>query len=59
MLRRILKIVVASILFVAVTPLAASADSSEFEADLDPGQEFNPPVVIVNPRQGERFVRGP
>ena len=53
MLRRILKIGVASILFVAATPLAASADSSEFEADLDPGQEFNPPVVIVSDGEGE------
>ena len=46
MLRRILKILVASMLFVAATPLAASADSSEFEADLDPGQEVQTPAVV-------------
>lgn len=46
MLRRILKIGVASILFVAATPLAASADNSEFEADLDPGQEVQTPAVV-------------
>lgn len=46
MLRRILKILVASILFVAASPLAASADSSEFEADLDPGQEVQTPAVV-------------
>ncbi|HEX9866597.1 MAG TPA: CHRD domain-containing protein, partial [Acidimicrobiia bacterium] len=39
MLRRILKIIVVSALLVAATPLAASAGNSEFEADLDPGQE--------------------
>jgi len=46
MLRRTLKIGLASILFVAATPLAASADNSEFEADLDPGQEVQTPAVV-------------
>jgi hypothetical protein len=39
MLRRFLKIGVASMLIVASTPLTASAHNAEFEADLDPGQE--------------------
>jgi hypothetical protein len=46
MLRRILKIGLASSLIVATIPLAASADSSEFEADLDPGQEVQTPAVV-------------
>ncbi len=46
MLRRILKIGLASILFVAATPLAASANNSQFEADLDPGQEVLTPAVV-------------
>ncbi|MGH8914325.1 MAG: CHRD domain-containing protein, partial [Acidimicrobiia bacterium] len=47
MLRRTVKIGVASILFVALTPLAASADHrTEFEADLDPGQEVQTPAVV-------------
>ena len=46
MLRRILKILVASIIFVAASPLAASAGNSEFEADLDPGQEVQTPAVV-------------
>jgi len=46
MLRKILKILVVTSLFVAATPLAASADSSEFEADLDPGQEVQTPAVV-------------
>jgi hypothetical protein len=50
MLRRILKIGVASILFVAATPLTASADNSEFEADLDPGQEVQ---AVVSDGEGE------
>jgi hypothetical protein len=50
MLRRILKIGVASILFVAATPLTASADNSEFEADLDPGQEVD---AVVSDGEGE------
>jgi len=45
MLRRFLKIGVASMLIVASTPLTASADSSEFEADMDPGQEVQTPAV--------------
>ena len=50
MLRRILKIIVVSVLFVAATPLAASAGSSEFEADLDPGQET---AVVDSEGEGE------
>jgi hypothetical protein len=46
MLRRFLKIGVASMLIVASTPLTASAHSSEFEADLDPGQETQTPAVV-------------
>lgn len=46
MLRRFLKIGVASMLIVATTPLAASAHGSEFEADLDPGQEVQTPAVV-------------
>ena len=46
MLSRILRIAVASLLFVAATPLAASADNSEFEADLVPGEEVQTPAVV-------------
>ena len=45
MLRKILKIGLASTLFVAAFPLIALADEVEFEADLDPGQEVQTPAV--------------
>ena len=50
MLRRILKMIVVSALFVAATPLAASAGNTEFEADLDPGQET---AVVDSKGEGE------
>jgi hypothetical protein len=47
MMRRFLRAMLASILFVAAAPLAASADHrSEFEAELDPGQEVQTPAVV-------------
>ena len=46
MLRNILKIGLASTLFVAAFPLIALADEVEFEADLDPGQEVQTPAVV-------------
>ncbi|HEX6146743.1 MAG TPA: CHRD domain-containing protein, partial [Acidimicrobiia bacterium] len=46
MLRRFFKIGMVSMLIVASTPLTASAHGSEFEADLDPGQEVQTPAVV-------------
>jgi len=46
MLRKSLKIGLASTLFVAAFPLIAWADEVEFEADLDPGQEVQTPAVV-------------
>ena len=46
MLRKTLKIGLASILLVAAFPLIALADEVEFEADLDPGQEVQTPAVV-------------
>ncbi|MGH8948194.1 MAG: CHRD domain-containing protein [Acidimicrobiia bacterium] len=46
MLRRTLKIGLASTLFVAAFPLIAWADEVEFEADLDPDQEVQTPAVV-------------
>jgi hypothetical protein len=46
MLRKSLRIGLASILFVVAAPLAAMADDVEFEADLDPEQEFQTPAVV-------------
>jgi Cu/Zn superoxide dismutase len=46
MLRKILKIGLASTLFVAAFPLIAMADDVEFDADLDPGQEVQTPAVV-------------
>ena len=57
MLRRFLKILVASVLFVALAPLAASADDSEFEADLDPGQEVVVPVGSEGEGEAEFTVK--
>jgi hypothetical protein len=57
MLRRILKIGAASILFVTAAPLVASADNSEFEADLDPGQELTVPVGSEGEGEAEFTVK--
>jgi Cu/Zn superoxide dismutase len=56
MLRRIIKIGLASTLFVAAFPLIASADEVEFEADLDPGQE-TPAVVSDGEGEAEFTLR--
>jgi len=55
-MRKILKILVASTLFVVASPLAASADNSEFEADLDPGQEVQTPAVVSDGEGEAEFI---
>ncbi len=51
MLRRTLRVLMATALFVAAAPLTASAhDDAEFEARLDPGQEV---AAVVSDGEGE------
>ena len=51
MLRRTLRILLATALFVVAAPLTASADNdAEFEAELDPGQEVG---AVVSDGEGE------
>jgi hypothetical protein len=57
MLRRFLKILGASVLFMALAPLTALADDSEFEADLDPGQEVVVPVGSEGEGEAEFTVK--
>ena len=57
MLRRFLKILGASVLFVALAPLTALADDSEFEADLEPGQEVVVPVGSEGEGEAEFTVK--
>ena len=45
MLRKTLKIGLATTLFVAAFPFIALADEAEFEAGLDPGEEVATPPV--------------
>jgi hypothetical protein len=52
MSRRILKTGLATIVFVAAIPLAASASSSEFEANLDPRHEVQT-TAVVSDGEGE------
>jgi len=57
MLRRFLKILGATVIFVALAPLTALADDSEFEADLDPGSEVVVPVGSEGEGEAEFTVK--
>jgi len=58
MLRKTLKIGLATTLFVAVAPLTALADGAEFEADLSPDEEVaTPPVESDGEGDAELTVR--